>query len=1072
MTGRVLALCALIVSLALPAAARADVVPVASGSASSITGPAAFSFAVPAGTDRFLAVGISTASNVTVASVNFGAQVLTRQQQTTSGAVRSEIWSLTAPNPGTANVIVTLSGPAPVIAGATSFAGVDQFNPIIAGSSGGVDNQITNSANFVTNGTVAKDGMFGTIVVSPAAQTGDITTQGSVDLVVADNRWATSVGTIRGAGSTRVGWTGANMSQNSGIAWRWTNQGVVSPYAFTWLALKSTTGNTPPAVNTPTATNITQTSATLGGILGSTGGQSITAKGVVYCQAPCTDPVIGGAGVSQLNAATNDTTGPFTVNAGGLTAGRTYTYKAFASNALGTSYTSAATFNTLNTAPTAEAGGPYSVGEDGSVTLNGSGADANGDTLTYTWDLDGDGTTDLTGATPSLTRAAREAAGINDGPRAYTITLRVSDGKDTTTDTATLNVNNTVPDATVSNNGPVNERSTATVSFSNVVDPSTADTAAGFRYAYDFDNAGTYEIGGATYATAVTASSATVPASFLADGPASRTVRMLVIDKDGVGHLYTTSITVDNVAPTGALANQTVEEGTNVSVGLTNVADAGGDAVRYVYDLDGDGADDTAGVTYANASAAATETTPAGDGLAVPAARTVRVRVIDEDGASTVYTATITVTNVKPTAKLAAATVDEGTIATVGPTDAADAGGDEIRYVYDLDGDATDDTANVTFGQASGATTASVPGNLTADGPATVNVRVRVIDKDGDSNVYTADVDVDNVDPTATLADVTTEEGTPATVAFTGADDVSAADKAAGFTFEWDADGDGTFTPGTGSITVPAPDGPATRSITGAIIDRDGGRSEYTATLTVTNGAPKATITGPDAVPSSGATTLTLALSDAGDDTLTSALDWGDGTVDAVAGSGAKTVTHTYTSPGEKTITLVATDSDGAKSAAATHTLTVAAAPAAPAPPTTTPVTPVEVKQKITGVKVTPRCLRADDLRARIAAVKTMKVRFSLATGAPVKFTLRRLTGKGGASKCPPARGVKHPDGKRVPGVYRPFTNKSVAVKKGANTVTVAATGRKGKRLAPGTYLLVIDSGGVRARTKLWVLAP
>ncbi len=129
----------------------------------------------------------------------------------------------------------------------------------------------------------------------------------------------------------------------------------------------------------------------------------------------------------------------------------------------------------------------------------------------------------------------------------------------------------------------------------------------------------------------------------------------------------------------------------------------------------------------------------------------------------------------------------------------------------------------------------------------------------------------------------------------------------------------------------------------------------------------------------------------------------------------------------------------------ATHTLTVAAAPAAP-PQTTPPaVTPAAPKQTITGVKITPRCLRADDLRAKIAKAQTMKVRFSLGTAAPVKFTLQRLSGKGGASKCPPTRGVKHPDGKRVPGVYRPFTNKSVNVAKGANTVTVAATDRQGQ---------------------------
>ena len=170
----------------------------------------------------------------------------------------------------------------------------------------------------------------------------------------------------------------------------------------------------------------------------------------------------------------------------------------------------------------------------------------------------------------------------------------------------------------------------------------------------------------------------------------------------------------------------------------------------------------------------------------------MRVRVIDKDGASNVYTATVTVSNVAPTATLADVTVDEGKVATVALTDVVDpADAASVRYVYDLDGNATDDTAAVTYADASTSATADVPANLTADGPATVTVRVRVIDKDGDSNVYTADVDVDNV-------------------------------------------------------------------------------------------APTATITGPDAVPSSGPTTLTLQLADTGDDTLTSLLDWGDGTTETV----------------------------------------------------------------------------------------------------------------------------------------------------------------------------------------------
>ena len=46
-----------------------------------------------------------------------------------------------------------------------------------------------------------------------------------------------------------------------------------------------------------------------------------------------------------------------------------------------------------NRPPVAEANGPYTVSEGGSVTLDGTGShDPDpGDTLTYAWDLDGDG---------------------------------------------------------------------------------------------------------------------------------------------------------------------------------------------------------------------------------------------------------------------------------------------------------------------------------------------------------------------------------------------------------------------------------------------------------------------------------------------------------------------------------------------------------------------------------------------------------------------------------------------------------------------------------------------------------
>src|SRR5262249_20957715 len=48
--------------------------------------------------------------------------------------------------------------------------------------------------------------------------------------------------------------------------------------------------------------------------------------------------------------------------------------------------------NVINTPPTANAGGPYSVGEGQATTLNGSGSgDPDGTIVAYEWDLDYDG---------------------------------------------------------------------------------------------------------------------------------------------------------------------------------------------------------------------------------------------------------------------------------------------------------------------------------------------------------------------------------------------------------------------------------------------------------------------------------------------------------------------------------------------------------------------------------------------------------------------------------------------------------------------------------------------------------
>src|SRR5262249_35313875 len=111
--------------------------------------------------------------------------------------------------------------------------------------------------------------------------------------------------------------------------------------------------------------------------------------------------------------------------------------------------------------PTANAGGPYTVLEGGKVTLDGSqSSDPSqpASTLTYQWDLNGNGTYgetgaaatggDETGVTPTFS-----ASGL-DGPGTYTVSLLVTDsaGLNSTT-TATITIVN-IPPAPTINDAP------------------------------------------------------------------------------------------------------------------------------------------------------------------------------------------------------------------------------------------------------------------------------------------------------------------------------------------------------------------------------------------------------------------------------------------------------------------------------------------------------------------------------------------------------------------------------------------------------------------------------------------
>ncbi|HEX9260399.1 MAG TPA: PxKF domain-containing protein, partial [Acidimicrobiales bacterium] len=88
---------------------------------------------------------------------------------------------------------------------------------------------------------------------------------------------------------------------------------------------------------------------------------------------------------------------------------------------------------TPNAPPSVDAGGPYTVEEGEVVTLSATGSDPNGDSLTYAWDLDNDGTFETPGQSVTLTAPA--------APATLTVRVRATDtGGLSATDAATVNV--------------------------------------------------------------------------------------------------------------------------------------------------------------------------------------------------------------------------------------------------------------------------------------------------------------------------------------------------------------------------------------------------------------------------------------------------------------------------------------------------------------------------------------------------------------------------------------------------------------------------------------------------------
>ncbi|MFI5455599.1 MAG: Ig-like domain repeat protein [Isosphaerales bacterium] len=211
-----------------------------------------------------------------------------------------------------------------------------------------------------------------------------------------------------------------------------------------------------------------------------------------------------------------------------------------------------------NTPPTADAGGPYSITQGDSLALNaGASSDPDGDPLTYSWDINGDGVYgDATGVSPTLTWAQLQSFGI--GPGTYNVSVQVNDGTYVATSPATtLTVKEPSPVPTISppNGGVVGQDLSFVFGVSN---PSPADQAAGFTYAINWGDGSPVQT---VTASPGNGSGTTVSHAFAAAG--LYPVSVTVADEDGEQGTWTESPAFA-VAP--AATTVTITSVTNPSV--------------------------------------------------------------------------------------------------------------------------------------------------------------------------------------------------------------------------------------------------------------------------------------------------------------------------------------------------------------------------------------------------------------------------------------------------------------------------------------------------------------------------
>lgn len=373
--------------------------------------------------------------------------------------------------------------------------------------------------------------------------------------------------------------------------------------------------------------------------------------------------------------------------------------------------------------------------EGTSKLYSASWTDTASQTHTCTIDF-GDGGGPVAGtiapAQPSSSGTCSLSHTYADGPDSRTITVSVSDGSLSGSDTATATVNNLNPDiSSVANDGPITEGSSALITVT-ATDPAGVNDP--LSYQFDCDGDSVFEIG---------PQAGNTHACFFADD-GNFTVNVRVTDGDGGSDTDSTSVTVNNQAAsvdTPVVTPEPSDEAALASVSAT-FSDPGTDSHTCTVNF-GDGHSSAGSVTETvgnpttgSCSASHTYEDDSGAGTFTV---TVTVNDGDADGSNNVAH---DVNNLPPTISNVSnnGPVNEGSAAQITVTASDPAGAaDPLTYSFDCDNNGSYETAGV-----------GNQGSCTFNDNGSFTVGVKVDDGDGGTDTDSTMVTVLNVAPTIT----------------------------------------------------------------------------------------------------------------------------------------------------------------------------------------------------------------------------------------------------------------------------------------------------------------------------------